>query len=100
MQTLTCKVDDQTLTGVNLPPKLQSNALDQFKLRFDISGASWNGYKLIAEFNDTYAAPVQNHICSIPTDCNAFSVIKVRLHGFGKNNSKITTNAIYIEQGV
>lgn len=100
MQTLTCKVDGQTLTGVDLPTKLQSNSLDQIRIRFDISGTDWNGRKLIAEFNDAFAAPVQNHICTIPTDCNELPVLKVRLYGFWKNNSKILTNSIYIEQGV
>lgn len=100
MQTLTCKVDGQTLTGVDLPPKLQSNSIDQYKLRFDISGTNWNGRKLIVEFNDSYAMPVQNYICAIPNDCGASSIIKIRLYGFGKNNSKIMTNSIYVEQGV
>lgn len=100
MQTLTCKVDGQTLTGVDLPSKLQSNSLDQVVIRFDISGTDWNGRKMIAEFNDAWAAPVKNHICSIPQACNELSIIKLRLYGFGKNNSKILTNSIYLEQGV
>lgn len=100
MQTLTCKVVGQTLTGVDLPSKLQSNSLDQIMIRFDISGISWNGRKLIAEFNDAYATPVKNHICSIPQACNELPVIKLRLYGFDNNNSKILTNSIYLEQGV
>lgn len=100
MQTLTCKVDGQTLTGVDLPSKLQSNSLDQIVIRFDISGTDWNGHKMIAEFNDTYATPVKNHTCSIPQDCDELPVIKLRLYGFGKNNSKVMTNSIYLEQGV
>lgn len=100
MQTLTCKVDGQRLTGVDFPTKLQSNSLDQIRIRFDISGTDWNGRKLIAEFNDAFAAPVQNHICTIPAECDRLSILKVRIYGFGKNNSKILTNPIYIEQGV
>lgn len=99
MQTLTYKVDGQTLMGVNVPQKVKSGSSDVLGLKFDISSSDWNKCKLIAEFNDSVGVPVKNCICKVPKGLTERSILKFKLYGFAKNDYKIVTNAVYVELG-
>ncbi len=100
MQTITCTVDGQTLTGIDIPAKVITLPVDYLRLAFDLKSVEWLTAKLVLELNGTDYYAVTNHVFQVPNTYATMPILKVRLCGYGRNGLHTKTNSIYIEQEV
>lgn len=99
MKTLYFSVSGQKLKTVRIPDDLIKGTKRYLQCEFSFDGQDWSGCKVVAEFNEKYAAPVKNRICMVPDEAAARQYFKLRLIGV-KDDYQIVTNNVIIKQGV